>query len=593
MKQLLLVAVCILAMAKAWAMPAIPNPNGTYIPQPDGTSLAVTLQGDAFYHYYTTVDGYTIVKNGDRYEYARRAGDGRLFPSGVLAHNADARTPQERQFVGTLQARLIDKPAANAAIDTKRNAAPQRAEQYDYKNFRGLIVLIEYTDTKFEMDDPHDFYDHMVNDKDYKGFTDKNGNWVPCTGSVRDYYYDQSGGLFDPVFDIVGPVKVDYASTDHNANKNTPKIFKSALDKIDPEVDFSVYDGDNDKFIDFVFFIGAGPAACYMGNDSTLLWPHAYVLTLATLLHSYDGLYGYKYACCTEIYGWTDKPESLETQGIGVMCHEFSHVLGLRDHYDANYDTDGLSHHPGYWDVMAAAPSLNVARTPAAFSLYERWALGWVNPPVITEHGKYTLRPIDGTGEGYIIRTPVENEYFTLENRQRTKWDEYLPGHGMLITRIDSTSEVPWTLNQVNARAGHNYLELVRAWNDTPDKDLDSDPFPGTKNVTFITNDTQPNLRSWDGVDCEWNIHNIAENGEMISFFITDDGLLPSDYGEPGGNGDVNGDGSTDIDDVNIIIDIILGLRDAGDYGGRIWLTGDEKVDIDDLNELINIILAK
>ncbi|MBO4870878.1 MAG: M6 family metalloprotease domain-containing protein [Muribaculaceae bacterium] len=589
MKKFLLVVVCFLTMTKLWAIIAIPNPQGTFFAQPDGTSLAVTQHGDAFYNYYTTIDGFTIVKNGDQYEYAQSFDDGSLTPSGVMAHNAEVRSPQEQQFVAGLKHGLIDQRAAASAIETKRKA-PRREQLYDYNNFRGLIVLVEYTDKEFEMDDPHDFYDHMVNDKDYKGFTDKNGNWVPCTGSVRDYYYDQSGGKFDPVFDIVGPVKVNYASTDHNANKNTPEIFKSALDKVDPDVDFSIYDGDSDGFIDFVFFIGAGPAACYVGNDSTLLWPHAYVLTLKTLLTKYDGLYGYKYACCTEIYGWTDNLQSLETQGIGVMCHEFSHVLGLKDHYDADYDKNGLSHHPGFWDVMAAAPSLNVARTPAGFSLYERWALGWVNPPLILEEGPYKLNPIDGTGEGYILITPSVGEYFTLENRQRTKWDEYLPGHGMLITRVDSTNMAPWTINQINTDASHNYLELVRAWNDTPDKDLDSDPFPGTKNVTSITNTTTPNLKTWGGMDCVFNIHKIKEKGQVVSFYITYDGMLPPEDDIP--IGDVNNDGKVDVEDVNAIINIILEIKTEADYEGDADLNGDGKVDVEDVNAAINIILT-
>ena len=590
MKRLLLIVSCIICLLQAYGMPAVPNPQGTVFAQPDGTSLQVKLHGDAFYHYYTTADGYTILKTGNGYEYAQKV-NGHLEPSGVLAHNANARSAQEKQLLSHTDTYLVDQQATAEAISNKKKA-PQRAEQYDYHNFRGLIVLVEYTDMSFEINNPHEFYDQMVNQKDYKGFYDNDGNWVPCTGSLRDYYYDQSGGLFDPVFDIVGPVKVDYASTDHLANKNTPEIFKSALDKIDPEVDFSVYDGDADGFIDFVFFIGCGPAACYQGNDGNLLWPHAYVLTLKTLMTKYDGLYGYKYACATETYGWTDMPETLQTQGIGVMCHEFTHVLGLKDHYDANYTEKGLSHHPGFWDVLAAGPTLNIARTPPAFSLYERWALGWVNPPVIDAYGTYSLRAIDGTGEGYILRTPVTNEYFTLENRQRTKWDEYLPGHGMLITRIDSTNIIPWTLNQINADSTHNYLELVRAWNDTPDKDLDSDPFPGTKNVTSITNLTTPSLKGWRGTYSEWIIYDITERNNTISFFVTPHGFTPEDFGyQPTLLGDLNNDGQVDVTDVNIMIDMVLGKVETDINLAD--LDGNNMVDVSDVNAIIDIVLGK
>ena len=57
--------------------------------------------------------------------------------------------------------------------------------------------------------------------------------------------------------------------------------------------------------------------------------------------------------------------------------------------------------------------------------------------------------------------------------------------------------------------------------------------------------------------------------------------------------GDVNGDGHVDIDDVNILLNIILELDNADRYEGRANVDGTGKVDIDDVNVLINIILAQ
>lgn len=55
--------------------------------------------------------------------------------------------------------------------------------------------------------------------------------------------------------------------------------------------------------------------------------------------------------------------------------------------------------------------------------------------------------------------------------------------------------------------------------------------------------------------------------------------------------GDVNADGLIDVDDLNIVINIILGNDEAGNYSGRADLNGDGKVDIADANDLINIVL--
>lgn len=57
--------------------------------------------------------------------------------------------------------------------------------------------------------------------------------------------------------------------------------------------------------------------------------------------------------------------------------------------------------------------------------------------------------------------------------------------------------------------------------------------------------------------------------------------------------GDVNGDGTVDIDDLNIIINIVLGQASAAHYDGRADVNGDGSVDIDDGNAIINKMLGQ
>ena len=56
--------------------------------------------------------------------------------------------------------------------------------------------------------------------------------------------------------------------------------------------------------------------------------------------------------------------------------------------------------------------------------------------------------------------------------------------------------------------------------------------------------------------------------------------------------GDVNLNGVVDIADVNILINVILGMDQASNYDDRCYLTDDDKVDISDVNAAINIILG-
>ena len=55
--------------------------------------------------------------------------------------------------------------------------------------------------------------------------------------------------------------------------------------------------------------------------------------------------------------------------------------------------------------------------------------------------------------------------------------------------------------------------------------------------------------------------------------------------------GDVNGDEKVDVDDVNAVINIILGATASDELRAASNVTGDGKVDVEDVNAIINIIL--
>ena len=56
--------------------------------------------------------------------------------------------------------------------------------------------------------------------------------------------------------------------------------------------------------------------------------------------------------------------------------------------------------------------------------------------------------------------------------------------------------------------------------------------------------------------------------------------------------GDVNADGTVDIEDVNCLINIILNGTDPADYGNRADIDGTPGIDVGDVNAAINIILG-
>ena len=56
--------------------------------------------------------------------------------------------------------------------------------------------------------------------------------------------------------------------------------------------------------------------------------------------------------------------------------------------------------------------------------------------------------------------------------------------------------------------------------------------------------------------------------------------------------GDVNGDKSVDVSDVNIVINIMLGKASASDYPNA-NVDGQNGIDVGDVNMVINIMLGK
>ena len=503
-----------------WAVPADPTP--IQVTQPDGTKLTIKLHGDEFFHYTSTVDGYTVVKNAaGYYTYACLDGD-KLVSSGRIARDAAQRSMEDRAALSKLPKGLTTQSMVQSGTQklNRRNIAMRRVGSdgmMDYDNFRGLIILINYNDKRFSMSNTNAFYDDMVNTHDYTGYTRPSGGRVPMTGSVRDYYYDNSNHLFDPHFDVVGPVQVPYSCRDPHSTDNSDAIFNAALAAVDPDVDFSDYDTDGDGYVDMVFFLVAGFSANYGGNNENYLWPHMYYLYWSPPL---DGVQFGLYACSTEIAGWEGYWS--DVNGIGTFCHEFGHVLGLPDLYDTDYNgSGGESLNPGEWSVMADGSGSNFGRNPVGYSLYERYALGFTTPILLEEGGVYEMQALDESNQGYRLNTPNENEFFLIENRQPGKWDRYLPGHGMMVARVDSSDVRPWWQNTVNCDPKHMYFELLRAR--YSGEDSGSDPFPGAAGVTEISNFTEPSLLTWDRSFNHYSISDITETGNIISFKLEED----------------------------------------------------------------------
>ncbi|MBR4897813.1 MAG: M6 family metalloprotease domain-containing protein [Prevotella sp.] len=337
-----------------------------------------------------------------------------------------------------------------------RRALPTPNTTWDAnRTYRQLVILISFSDKDFLSDDPNDYYNKMFNEP---GFQQRKG-----AGSVADYYRDQSGGLLNLQFDVYGPYKVSSKAQPYdnptistrNYGRNQMREAAQLFLKDNPDIDFSVYDWDEDNYVNQVIYIAAG----YCGNQGSELsygyiWPNTSSFT--NNLSSPDGHIISTYTCSSEL--WT----SNNSCGIGTICHEFSHSLGLPDFYP----TDGNA---GYsvvdeWDLMDGGNFVNNGSCPPNFTPMEKILLGWLDPVELTEPTTVTnLKPSAEGGEVYQIKHSAK-EWLLLENRQLRGWDFGIPGKGLVIYHV-YYDEAVWSNNHVNNIKDKRYYELVHADN--------------------------------------------------------------------------------------------------------------------------------
>jgi len=391
-KYYLLMVAMLLGTASLWARPGYTKPLD--VPQPDGTTVTLLMHGDEFLSFMTTIDGYTVIKGEDGYYRYADKQDGQLTATSVVAKNPSERQAADRAFLAarkkmlqpemTESQRRFKESASQLYLDyNKVMAGDRRAvtiwDRINYNNFKGLVVLVEFNDRKLTMGDPQAFYQKLTSEKNYSDDS-KTHYPVSVTGSARDYFHDNSMGIFDPTFDVIGPVTINYSCTYPSPKKNGQDdpyfmenrmipMIRAVMNQVNASLDLTQYDLDNNNYIDIVYFIFAGYGSYVQGNNEKYIWPHANDMSSYSTYYGmkYDGKYFGRYACSVEIQDqevYADYPGHPWLDGIGTICHEFSHVLGLADHYDADYEgSGGQSKDPGLWDVMAGGADWNYGST--------------------------------------------------------------------------------------------------------------------------------------------------------------------------------------------------------------------------------------
>jgi M6 family metalloprotease-like protein len=505
--------------ARSYGVPAAPDE--LKLAEPDGSKLIAFLKGDGAVHWYQTPDGYTIIKGKNGYfEYAEHDAQGNLKTSGIRVNNKNKSLPSVSNI-------LVNTPKdlrySKSQVETlKNNFLPVSTNEPSNAfpasgTLNLLLILIDFPDRAHTF--PSDNFNNLMNQTGYNG-----------TGSFKDYYSANSFGQLNIVTTVTGWYTAshnhDYYCDDClGANKNVTykELVREAVDAAEADgVDFSGYDNDGDGVVDGVMVIHQGEGA--ERGDLRNIWSHS--SSLGFLSVSYDGVI---------INDYTLNPETSNglMGTIGVLCHEFGHNLGLPDYYDTDYaGSGGQSFDLGNWDCMANGAYNNGSATPANHNSYSRNILGWQTAQELTTASKVTLLNAAQNNISYYYSTPTANEYFWVENRQQISgtFDQYIPGHGMLIYHIDM-NHAGWNNNTINTNPLHNAMDIEEADNIKTSATYTGDPFPGSSNRTSFTDNTVPNANAWSNSATNKPITNLTENSGLVSFdFMGGDPNIPLNF---------------------------------------------------------------
>lgn len=405
------------------------------------------------------------------------------------------------------------------------------------------VVLVDFNDLTFitrNVDSLRQHYEQVFDEHGYSDTTTYtvNGHTIyGVTGSVSDYFRDQSYGQFIPKFKIIGPVHLPksysyYGNGAYDRSAHIEEMVRAACDSIVSGQMANLAGYALNGQIPQLSIIYAGRGENYNGSDPNTIWPQASELYFSNqnAPQTYNsGIRRARFTCVCELYWDTDFPD-----GIGTFCHEFSHTLGLPDFYNTENSegaaTDDENNAAmGYWSLMDYGNYENEGFSPVGYTAFEKYSLGWMDLEEITYAGLHTLNdisqkpnPESGIHSAYRLSTGNDDQFIILENHVKTGWYKFQKAQGLMVTAVDYLRS-GWDDNKVNNYDPKHY-RILPADNDYTRDSNAGDLFPytcsdstGTHVVDSISTRGKPQLKAGSSYP-PFSIYNITRNQDQVTF---------------------------------------------------------------------------
>lgn len=419
---------------------------------------------------------------------------------------------------------------------------------------RVLTILAAFQNLGFTVNDPVKAFDQYLNGDQQADLGNKNQLNI---ASVRQYFEICSHKQFSPQFDVVGPVtlpkNMSYygGSNSRGTDDKFSDFCKDVMEQAKSLVnDWSIYDNDNDGRIELVCIIFAGYGQNQGGADSTI-WAKASQQNMKLN----DAQRITRFNCSPELFH-PDCPGYIN--GTGVFIHEFSHCMGLPDLYATSSKAYVNNQGMESYSIMDYGLYNYNGFAPCPYTAWEQSVMGWAEMEeiAVTGNNQQTitdLLPVIEGGKAYkLVNADNDRDIMVMENVQQRGLNKKSYGHGLLVYHVDYPYTSVNMTDSPNNNPGHPSVAVVpsggllinvnlRGTGKTYTREewlasYAASPFPGTKQVTSLTDQMQlPNYCFWNGKTAKntgFMLSNISENTETgtVSFVVSPDN--PSGIGE-------------------------------------------------------------
>ena len=445
MKRIITLLALISVYFSIFASPTDPTPQKVI--QPNGDTISISSHGDEYGSWYEDMNGNIIDLNSDKYwTYVTIQNNQKILTQQIVTStsvplNIDQNSV--RNYI--VQKRQESYQQINNSNGVSTRASTGNALLPSTGQQKILTVLIQFTDIKFQnQNGVHQEIMRMMNQVNYVHYGQSY-----ITGSVRDYFQNASYNQLNIESTVIGPYTVSHNRAYYGANSNNSKhiraheLAEEVMTNLANIVDLSQFDCNNDGWVDCIHILYAGK-----GEDenpsmyTNTIWPHRASLENYV---SGDGKKMKNYIMTPEING-------NYYCGIGTICHELCHAMGVPDFYDT-YDSN-IYVGTGDWDLMASGflntyhPHIKRLNPAHPNPYIKTEMLGWTSATELSGNNRlYTLSSSESNASSiYKLSTSTPNEYYLLENRQGKK----LPGSGLVIYHISSDIEDYIESNTIN-----------------------------------------------------------------------------------------------------------------------------------------------